>query len=369
MKTLSCHTGEWRLACSQKPSPNLQAWNQADHYLLNELQQSGYSGRKLAIINDEFGALALACSSFQPSLYSDSAIYRHWLAENCRFNALDTLAVMEISALAQCDAEVALLRLPKNLHFFRYQLALLSNIPGLTLYVAGMQKHWPTSFFDAASDFFADVEVLPGIKKAKCMCLRKGRSKAVEQAVVKLDLDTFGITLLNYPNVFAREQLDIGSRFLLEQMPDLASCGTVLDLACGNGVLGIYAKQQNPQLQVHFLDESAFAIRSARESWALNHPAAIDDARFYHADALENLSLPAVDAVLCNPPFHLQHKVTDELAAGMIRQSQRYLNQGGSLFLVGNRHLPYQHLLKRFFGNARLVAQNNKFKIFQSVKR
>jgi len=72
--------------------------------------------------------------------------------------------------------------------------------------------------------------------------------------------------------------------------------------------------------------------------------------------------------VLCNPPFHQQHAVTDHLAWQMFRDAKRCLQYGGELRIVGNRHLDYHHKLKKLFGNCTLIASNQKFVVLRAVK-
>lgn len=358
LHTLNTSLGDVAL---YSPDNDIQPWNQADHYLLQQFD-AHFTDQRLAIINDNYAALATALQAYSPVCYNDSAIYRYCLEQNLPQH---TLPQRPVAALATAGETLFLLRLPKNLHFFRYQLSLLSAVPGSTVLVAGMQKYWPASFFHAAADYFDHVEVLPGIRKAKCMLLRNGKQLPEMDAIHPLSVPEFGLELCNFPNVFSREQLDIGSRFLLQNFPDLSSCNTVLDLACGNGVLGIYAQRKYPQLQAHYVDESAFAIRSCRLSLELND---ITDDRYtlHHNHCLYGLSLHNLDAVLCNPPFHQQHHISDGTAALMIRQAAQSLSHQGKLFLIGNRHLPYYMQLKKHFRQIMMLAGNNKFVIYQA---
>lgn len=348
------------------PIPATRPWSQADAYLLDTLAAQWGDSGKVATVNDQYGAISVSLAGRQPLVYNDSAIFAHYLAINWPAGKpLPT--VRPIDEISSADADVFLLRLPKNLHFFRYQLSLLAGLPGCQVIVAGMQKHWPASFFQAAHDFFAEVEVLPGIKKAKCMVLSKPHAKAAVVKSVTVNAEPFGLQLHNEPNVFSREQLDIGSRFFLENFPDLIDCHRVLDLACGNGVLGMYALKLNPQLSLSFVDESRFAIESCRASVALNKlPQA--QCHFFHNDILNGLQLQPVDAVLCNPPFHQQHAVSDAVAGRMIAQSHDCLLPGGMLFLIGNRHLPYFRLLRRKFARVSTLAGNDKFTLYQASK-
>lgn len=345
------------------PDHNIQAYNQADYYLLNELAKR-FQQQKIAIVNDHFGALALALREHHSLHYNDSAIFRSQL---CQYMPLDELKLHPISELQNSSADIILLQLPKNLHFFCYQLALLSQNPYALVIVAGMQKHWPSSFYQAAYEYFEQVEVLPGIKKAKCMILQNGKQIQGFADKHEYSLAELGLELVNYPNVFSREKLDIGSRFLLENLPSLAADNTLLDLACGNGVLGIYAQKQHPQLFAHYIDESYCAIQSCLASLQRNEITS-DRYQCHHNNSLENLSLNAVDTVLCNPPFHHGHRISESIAHEMIAQSHQCLRKGGQLLLVANRHLGYYAPLKKQFAQVNTVASNHKFTLYQAIK-
>ena len=44
------------------------------------------------------------------------------------------------------------------------------------------------------------------------------------------------------------------------------------------------------------------------------------------------------------------------------------LKPGGRLWMVANRHLPYESVLDARFGSARIVTQASGFKIIEAVK-
>jgi 23S rRNA (guanine1835-N2)-methyltransferase len=351
------------LAALNLPAPeaNLQAYNQADNYLLNELNKI-YTGQKIALVNEQYGALACALQALNPVCYNDSAIYQSWLAHYLNKH---TLVQHSIDKLTDSQAELFLVKLPKNQHFFAYQLSLLSCLPNITVIVAGMQKYWPASFYQLAYDYFDEVEVLLGVKKAKCMILRSGKHRNDINPIQRVSLPDFDLELLNYPNVFSRDKLDIGSRFLMENLPELSQEQTLLDLACGNGVLGILAQKKYPQLFAHYVDESHFAMQSCQASLQAN---LITEDRYqlHHNNGLEGLTLNNIDVILCNPPFHQEHLISESTAITMIEQASRCLSAHGQLLLVANRHLAYYAPLKKHFKQVTTLTSNRKFIIYQA---
>ena len=176
----------------------------------------------------------------------------------------------------------------------------------------------------------------------------------------------------NHANVFSRQSLDIGARFLLEHM-QVSDHDNLLDLGCGNGVLGLNALSMAPNAKVTFVDESYMAIASARLNVENNFPEQLNQCRFVASNCLESLLdqpiRPGFTKVLCNPPFHQQNTITDHIAWQMFHDAYELLDKGGHLIVVANRHLDYYHTLKRLFGGVTTLASQNKFVIFSAAKR
>jgi len=74
----------------------------------------------------------------------------------------------------------------------------------------------------------------------------------------------------------------------------------------------------------------------------------------------------SADIILCNPPFHQQNTIGNQVAISMIKQSRRVLRKNGELWLIGNRHLNYHFALKRYFNQVSAVAANTKFVIVKA---
>ena len=366
-KSLHTPFGQYNLACSFKKNENIQAWNQADVYLLDTLHQLNITS-PCSTINDQYGALSISLGEQCHDIYNDSAIFKDWIAYNWAhdFSAPQIHAIPE---LGSATAKYFIMKLPKSLAFFKYQLSLLSQLEGVTVFIAGMQKYWPKSFYDTASAFFTSVEVLPGVKKSKLMILKAGKNIAIQDLQI-VHCGDFQLNLHNFTNVFSYDHLDIGTRFFIENIPKLNTDTdkSVIDLGCGNGALGINAAMQNNHIDdIYFLDESSLAIKSCQTSFQHNATNNIT-AHYYHHDCTKQLPVQNADIVLCNPPFHQLHTVSDSTAIAMIKQSQASLGKNGKLFLIGNRHLQYHIPLKKYFSSVSTVAANNKFTLFQAVK-
>jgi 16S rRNA m(2)G 1207 methyltransferase (EC 2.1.1.52)/23S rRNA m(2)G-1835 methyltransferase (EC 2.1.1.52) len=133
-------------------------------------------------------------------------------------------------------------------------------------------------------------------------------------------------------------------------------------------VIGLQALAQNPNASVMFTDESHMAVASSRLNVERNLPDDIARCEFMVNNSLSGIEPDRFTAILCNPPFHQQHAITDHIAWQMFNDARRSLKYGGELYVVGNRHLDYFRKLKRAFGNCTTMATNNKFVILKATK-
>jgi 23S rRNA (guanine1835-N2)-methyltransferase len=175
-------------------------------------------------------------------------------------------------------------------------------------------------------------------------------------------------SLTGLPNVFSKDSLDIGTRYLLQHLDALDPVENLIDLACGNGVLGLAACQQRLAKKFTFLDESAMAIASARLNAHRLFPTIAENFSFYQGDGLQAYQGPPVQLVLCNPPFHLDHTVDEFAGYHLLQQCAEHIAPGGRLCLVANRHLNYRPVLKSIFSRIEKLAGNSKFNVLVAHK-
>ena len=74
------------------------------------------------------------------------------------------------------------------------------------------------------------------------------------------------------------------------------------------------------------------------------------------------------DAIVCNPPFHAGRAAEPALGQGFIEAAAKALKAGGRLFLVANRGLPYEPLLRARFAAVEMLADNNKFRVWRAAR-
>jgi 23S rRNA (guanine1835-N2)-methyltransferase len=351
----------------------LRAWDAADEYLLTMLAEQNLYRQATLIVNDGFGALAVALHQQSPTSWSDSWLSHQALRENLKRNACDPDSVRVLPSTESPDgsSSLVLIKVPKSLALLEDQLIRLK--PCLTehcrVFVAGMVKTMPSSLWKLLEKIIGPTDTSRAYKKARVIEVKVDLQLPIPENPYprRWALEGTDLEICNHANVFSRERLDIGTRFLLQNLPQVKTASEFIDLGCGNGLLGLVSAQQNPQAKVHFADESYMAIASARTNFG-QIDESLSRAEFHLGNGLSSFDQNSADVVLCNPPFHQSHAVGDTLAMLMFKQSAEVLRDGGELWVVGNRHLDYPFKLKRWFSRVEIVTSNKKFVILRAMQ-
>jgi 16S rRNA (guanine1207-N2)-methyltransferase/23S rRNA (guanine1835-N2)-methyltransferase len=362
--------------------PSWQAWDAADEYLIEYVEQNiqDLQGHSVSIYNDDFGALACWFSDVKPMWVSDSFVAKQSCLVNLQQNNIPNEAITFYDSITPIDtpAELILIKIPKSTALLEQQLIDLQvRVSASTKVIAaGKANLIQKSTLALFEKYLGTTTTSLAKKKARLVFCQPSGTKSHSSPYPTIwftDKPRFEIS--NLANVFARQQLDIGARFMLEHLPKLANMDSkiVIDLGCGNGVLGLHILNQNKKTKVVFVDESYMAVASAKQNVLTNLAEKELQSEFIVNNCLDDFDnkskLTAVDIVLCNPPFHQQNAITDHIAWQMFKDAKSVLQNGGQLFVVGNRHLDYPNKLKKLFGNATTVATNQKFSILSAIKR
>ena len=394
METLVVPQGEFELArFPVRKNDRLRAWDAADEYLLQHGADSRPHSDQPAepavlVVNGGPGALAVglvAGGATDVRVMSDSYLDHVGTEENLRRNGFDPAAVtlmgpFGLDAPEAPPVDLVLMKIPKSSALLEDQLCRISPhlSPGAVVVAAAMSKHIHTSTLQLFERILGPTTTSLARKKARLVeCSPAAdRQPATSPWPARIPTGGGGLVLVNHANVFSREKLDIGTRFLLDHLPAVEGPAHVVDLGCGNGVVGLAIAATAPEAHVTFVDESFMAVASAAATYAenLGEDRAATSARFavgdtlFHLQSGDPIERGSIDLVVNNPPFHDDHAVGDAIAWQMFTEAHGALTIGGELRVVGNRHLAYHAKLKRVFGNCRVVASNSKFVVYSALR-
>lgn len=169
------------------------------------------------------------------------------------------------------------------------------------------------------------------------------------------------------PGLFAWDRVDPASALLAAHLPgDLA--GHVADLGAGYGFLASELIARCPKVAALDLFE---AEQRAGICAHQNLAEAQARAGGQVAVALHwhdvTTGLPGrYDAIVSNPPFHQGRADQPELGRAFIAAAADALHPDGQLWLVANRHLPYESTLASRFDAVRTVADEGGFKVIHA---
>jgi len=172
---------------------------------------------------------------------------------------------------------------------------------------------------------------------------------------------------LSRPGLFAWDRVDAASALLAAHLPaDLH--GRVADLGAGYGFLATQVLARCPGVVALDLYEAeARALGPARANLARavvasGRPVAVD----VHWHDVTTGLLQRCDAVVSNPPFHQGRADLPALGRAFIHAAAAALLPHGRLWLVANRHLPYEAVLAERFGAVREVIAQDGFKVIEA---
>ncbi|MFJ2417771.1 methyltransferase [Streptomyces brevispora] len=368
----------------EDPRDPFRAWDAADEYLLRHLD--GIDGAEpvdlsgsVVVVGDRWGALSTVLAGHRPVQITDSYLAQRATAANLERNGAGADAVRLLSARdAPPDRiDVLLVRVPKSLALLEDQLHRLAPAvhSGTVVVGTGMVKEIHTSTLKLFERIIGPTRTSLAVKKARLIHSTPepapARTPSPWPHRYELPADVgavAGRTVVNHAGIFCAERLDIGTRFFLKHLPGRSGAERVVDLGCGNGVLGLAAALANPEAALTFIDESYQAVAAAAATFRAN-AGADAEARFVVGDGMAGTAPASVDLILNNPPFHSHQATTDATARNMFHGARAALRQGGELWVVGNRHLGYHTQLRRTFGNCTTVAGDPKFVVLRAVKR
>lgn len=278
-------------------------------------------------------------------------------------------------ALAECEflaqpvaangAAQVLLFLPKSKPRLKQLLATVAAMPSQpVLWLVGENAGGMKSANKLVALYFRQQEKIASAKR--CALLRAAEPVVHAPPQEPTPLLSFQQwQLASAPGLFNQGEVDIASQLLIQHLPPLR--GRVLDMGCGGGVLSLHARANGAD-SVTAVDSSAVALAACQKTIDANQ---VDGITPVASDVFSDVPRDiggSFDFIISNPPFHSGQQTNYQPAQQLIEGARRYLKPAGQLWLVANRHLPYEQWLEAKFRRWDVVEQAQGFKILRAIQ-
>ena len=150
-------------------------------------------------------------------------------------------------------------------------------------------------------------------------------TSAHKTAYVETEYRGHALTFETDSGVFSRTELDRGTEVLLDALPETVS-GSVLDMGCGWGIIGVAVGRHWPETQITMADINQRACGLSRKNAQANGV----EAAVIESDGYQKVLGNTYDLILQNPPIRAGKSVIYQMFA----DAASCLNENGELWLV-----------------------------------
>ena len=383
--TFTAEIGGWTVSVVSQPG--IPLWDQVSpaQRLLGEGVMLR-PGQRVLHLGCGHGALGAALAKMVPQgsvdLIDASSIAAMLAEKTLAANDITHARVLPDPATLEGEYDAAVVLIPAGRKFARRWLAQAHAAlrPGGHLYLAGPKGEGIESLVRDAKDLCGQSSTLAYREHNRAGSATKRADHAppawaTEPGIapgtwfhftIEAAGHTFAIDSL--PGVFSYDRLDEGTALLIDALiapkSRIPAGGSVLDLGCGYGILGLVAAALGAG-KVDLVDVSLPAVASTQRNIAT---AGLTNARALAGDSFGAVPGERYDLIMTNPPFHTGKAVDFESARRFMRESCDALTPHGQLLLVANAFLPYEQVLRERYRRVEQVAATPRFQVLRAAE-
>jgi len=182
--------------------------------------------------------------------------------------------------------------------------------------------------------------------------------------LIRVTLRGSSFEFLTASSVFSKKRVDLGTRLLIETMV-LPEKGSVLDMGCGYGAVGIAAAASNSRLRMVMTDVNMRAVRLARQNVKINK---VKNAEVRCGYLYEPVKESKFNCVLSNPPVSAGMDIVKPL----ITEAPKVMACKATFQMVirskiGAKILPA--VFNETFGNCTVLARKSGYRVLIAEKQ
>lgn len=165
--------------------------------------------------------------------------------------------------------------------------------------------------------------------------------------------------------VFSKNEVDFGTRLLIETFEEPVIKGDILDMGCGYGPIGITLANCFPDRNVVMADVNERAVMLAETNMMNNNNTG--NIEVIESNLFDNLRGRSFAAILTNPPIRAGKKVVHEI----FEESETFLHEQGELWVVIQKKQgapSAREKLASLFASVDVVKRSKGYHILRATK-
>ncbi|MDF9825554.1 16S rRNA (guanine1207-N2)-methyltransferase [Breznakia sp. PF5-3] len=173
----------------------------------------------------------------------------------------------------------------------------------------------------------------------------------------------FDYSFLSDNGVFSKDEIDEGSKVLLNAIKDADLGAKILDLGCGYGTIGIILKKTYVDKDVWMVDVNSRALQLAEENALRNDV----KATIIKSNIFDSINDECFDSIITNPPIRAGKQVIYK----MFKESYEHLHSKGCLYVVIRKShgaKSAQKYIDEVFGNCEIIKKDQGYYILCAKK-
>lgn len=184
-----------------------------------------------------------------------------------------------------------------------------------------------------------------------------------EERTISYELEENKFLFISDNGVFSKNHVDFATDFMIRTIYEEVK-GSVLDVGCGYGPIGICMAKKADVTKVTMLDVNHRALDLTKRNAEKNN--VMTKVNIIESNGFENIK-ERFDTIITNPPI----RAGKEVIYKMYSDAKEALNDGGVLYLVINKKhgAPSTiRFLEELYGNCEVLDKKSGFNVLKCVK-
>ena len=262
--------------------------------------------------------------------------------------------------------DLVIIFFPKSKQELTYTLAMLANAIAneATLLLVGENKGGIKSTPKLAKDYLNNCSKVDSARHCSLFsatfCSKTHKSFTIDDwfNYYQFTQQNITLTIATLAGVFSYKNLDIGTRLLLDNLPNNIA-GKILDFGCGSGVISAFIGKKYPQAQLSLLDVNALALASARKTLQLNQLTG----DVFASDGLSQVK-GKYQHIVSNPPFHQGIKTSYSATENFLIHIKQFMLSHADITIVANDFLRYKDIMEQYIAPTKALTNQQGFTIY-----